>query len=191
MPKREEYSHSILIVSSSEQFTAIVKKSLRDFLMIDIRKSASMARRGILEQYFDIVVINAPLQDESGEQLALDIAQQCSASVLLVVPAEVYEDVLEHVTDQGILVLSKPMPRGRMDKAVRFLVAMQNRIRMLNKKMQAVEERLEELRIVDRAKFHLVEYRHMTEDEAHRYIGKRAMDNGVSRRRIAEEILED
>ena len=29
----------------------------------------------------------------------------------------------------------------------------------------------------------------MTEDEAHKYIGKEAMDQGVSRRKIAEAIL--
>ena len=37
----------------------------------------------------------------------------------------------------------------------------------------------------------LMEHRHMTEAEAHRYIGKQAMDHGMSRKRIAQEILDD
>ena len=106
------------------------------------------------------------------------------------VPKEVYEDVLEKVTDYGILVLPKPFPKGRVDKAVRFLAAVQTRSLKLEKKIISVEEKMEELRLVSRAKILLVEKKSMTEDEAHRYIGKAAMDNGVSRKRVAEKILE-
>ena len=50
---------------------------------------------------------------------------------------------------------------------------------------------MEEIRIVSKAKILLVEKKKMTEDEAHRYIGKMAMDHGVSRKRIAEQLIED
>ena len=50
---------------------------------------------------------------------------------------------------------------------------------------------MEELRIVSRAKLLLMEKRHMTEDEAHRLIGKQAMDKGLTRRQAAEKILDE
>ena len=59
------------------------------------------------------------------------------------------------------------------------------------KKIQKAEEKLEELKIVNQAKFLLIEKKHMTEDEAHRYIGKQAMDGGISRGRAAQRILDD
>ena len=191
MPKKEDIQHSVLIVSAAESFDALVRRSLKGFLMVDTRRNGASARRYILERYYDLVVINAPLPDETGEQLALDVAQQCSASVLLVAPADVFEEVLEHVTDFGILVLPKPMPRGRVDKAVRYLLALQSRIRPLEEKLRKEKEKAEELRIVNRAKFLLVEKKHMTEDEAHRLIGKMAMDRGFTRKRIAEELLDE
>ena len=120
MPKRDDIYHSILIVSASEQFNTIVKKSLSGFLTVEVRKSAALARRCILERYYDIVVINAPLPDERGEELAGDVTDACNASVLLVVPQDVYEDSLSSVTDHGVLVVPKPFPRGRIDKAIRF-----------------------------------------------------------------------
>lgn len=191
MPKREDIQHSILIVSASEQFEAIARKSLKNALSIHTKKSGAMARRCILEGYYDLVIINAPLPDESGEEFALDAAEKSGASVLIVAPREVYEDVSEHVTDQGILVIAKPFPRGHMDKAIRYLTAVQNRIHQLEKKVLTAQERMDELRVVGRAKILLVQKKHMTEDEAHRFIGKQAMNNGVSRRRIAEMIAED
>ena len=190
MPKREDILRSVLVVSSSGQFDAVVRRSLSGFLLKDFRKSAATARRCLLERDYDIIIVNAPLPDESGEEFAADAAQMSGASVLLVTPAEVYEDVQEHVTDLGILTISKPMPQGRMDIAIRFLCALQMRVRLLEKKVRSAEEKAEEIRIIDRAKIYLVEKKRMTEDEAHRFIGKQAMNSGVSRRRIAERILE-
>ena len=191
MSKNTEIMHSILIVSPSEQFQAIVKRSLKDFLTIDIKKSASSARRCILERYYDLVVISGPLPDESGEELAMFVTEKSKASVLMVIPREVFDDVTERVTDHGIMVVPKPAPKGRIDKAIRFLVATQNRFHTLEKKTLSVEEKMEEIRTVSKAKLILVEKKHMTEDEAHRYIGKLAMDNGISRKRVAEKILKD
>ena len=185
--------HSMLIVSGYEQFAAVVRNALprSRFMAVEYQKSAAAARRCILERYYDIVLINLPLPDEAGMELALDISGNSNAGVLVVVPEEMYEDVLDQVTDYGILAISKPTPRGRISKSVRFLIAAQDKIRMLEKKVEDAREKTEELRIVDKAKFALVENEHMTEAEAHRYIGKQSMDEGISKRRIAERILDE
>lgn len=191
MPQKSDNIHSILIVSESERFQTIVKKSLAGFLTIDARKSASHARRCILERYYNLVVIDSPCSDEIGDALAIDIAENSNSSVLVVTPQELCEDVMDCVTDYGVLVVPKPFPTGRMDKAIRYLIAQQERILALEKKRISTEEKMEELRLVSKAKILLVEKKHMTEDEAHRFIGKQAMNRGVSRRKIAEEILDD
>lgn len=193
MPKNVELHLAILVISGAEQFDAIVKRSLPDrlFTAIDIRRSAATARRGVLERFYDIVVINAPLPDESGIGLALDIAEKSHASVLVVSPAEFYEDVLDRVTDSGILAVSKPFPRGRIEKALRLLTAFRKRFNELERETAAIREKMEEMRIISKAKFLLVEQKHMTEDEAHRFLGKQAMDSGVSRKRAAQRVIED
>lgn len=191
MPQKSDSIHSILIVSESERFQTIVKKSLAGFLTIDVRKSASHARRCILERYYNLVVIDSPCSDEIGDALAIDIAENSHTSVLVVTPQELCEDVMERVTDYGVLVMPKPFENGQMDKAIRYLIAQQDRMLMLEKKYISLEEKMEELRLVSKAKILLVEKKQMTEDEAHRFIGKQAMNRGISRRKIAEEILDD
>lgn len=191
MPRVEDIQHSILIVSVSEQFDAIVKRSLKNVMTVDSRKSAATARRCILERYYDLVVVNGPLPDESGEEYALDVTEKCSASVLLAVPQEVYGEVLDRGTDRGILVIPKPFPKGSMDRAIRFLFAVQSRMRRLEREVHTVQDKMEELRLVSKAKVLLVEKKHMTEEEAHRFIGRQAMNGGVSRGRAAERILDE
>ena len=53
----------------------------------------------------------------------------------------------------------------------------------------SLEEKMEEIRLVNRAKWLLIERRGMDEPTAHRYIEKLAMDRCVTRRVIAEAIL--
>ena len=191
MPRRSDINHSILIVSDSERFVTIVKNSLVGFTTIDVRKNASAARRCALERYYNIMVIDSPLSDEMGESLAIDIAEKSHTSVLLVTPQELFDSLTEEVTDYGVLVVPKPFPTGRIDKAVRYLISIQDRYFEMEKKRLSLEDKMEELRLVSKAKILLVEREHMTEDEAHRFIGKQAMNRGVSRRKIAEEILDD
>ena len=191
MPINRDVQHSILIVSASEQFVALVKKSLKNCSTIDSRKSGALARRAAIEKKYDLVVINIPLIDETGEELALDIAEKSDASIMMAVPREVFDIVLEHVTDHGIIVLPKPVTGGAVDKALRFMSAIQNKIHRLEKKNRRMEEKMAEIRTVSKAKLCLVERKGMTEDEAHRFIGRQAMNNGVSRMRIAVKILED
>ena len=191
MSGRKYTGHSVLIVSSSEPFAAAAKRACSDCMTVDVRKSAAAARRTIMERPYDLIVINAPLPDETGEDLAMDTAREFTASVILAVPPEVYDLALSHVTEQGIMALAKPLTQGRLTQSVRLLLAVQNKMGELRARLLTTEERMEELRIVDKAKFVLIEKKHLTEDEAHRMIGREAMNNGVSRRRIAERILEE
>ncbi len=193
MPDRKDISHSILIVSGSEQFDSAVKKALPagSAAAVDIRRSEALARRGVLDRFYDIVVINAPLPDGMGIDLAMDIAENGRVSVCLVTPQEIYDQVLDHVTDCGILVLSKSFPPERLGHALRFLIASRDRMSVLEAEIESVKDRMEEQRLISKAKLLLIEKKHMTEDEAHRYIGRQAMNSGMSRKKIAEQLLED
>ena len=180
MHTEEQTKHSILTVSGKKELFPLVRRSLQNECIISAEyvNDAASARRCILDRYYTIVVINSPLQGESGVELAIDIACQCSASILLIVPGAAYAETVERVTDFGILVIEKPFPVLRLNRAMRFLSAHQARLQKLEEKVRAAEEKAREIMLVDKAKFYLVEHRHMTENEAHRYI-------------IAQEILDD
>ena len=70
--------HDVLVVSSYEKFSASVVRALSDgrYRDIEVRKSASLARRELVERSYDLVMINIPLSDESGVDLAMDIVSQ-------------------------------------------------------------------------------------------------------------------
>ena len=59
----------------------------------------------------------------------------------------------------------------------------------VRKKALSIEEKMEEIRIVNRAKWLLIGELKMDEQGAHRYIEKQAMDRCISKRIVAEEII--
>ena len=189
----KEIFYSILVVSCAEQFNTSLRQSLPEgmFLSVDYKKNGAAARRQILEREYDIIIVNVPLPDENGLELAIDLAGKRNSSVMVAVPAEIYDMVLDYTADLGILALSKPTSSGRLEKALRMLMAFQTQIRMLELEIEGYRTRIEDLRLISKAKFLLMEQKHMTEEESHRYIGKQAMDHGISRRRAAELILDE
>ena len=183
---------TILVVSSTEKFEAFVRKELteRGFGTIEVRKSASLAQRALLERPYNIVIVNTPLSDETGIDLAIDISERYTAGVVLAVAGEVAEDVADRVTDHGIIVIPKPVTRIVVSRSVRLLCALQEKLADTQKKIRNLEERMEEIRIVNRAKWVLIENEMISEKEAHRRITKEAMDRCVSKRIVAEEIID-
>ena len=150
--------------------------------------SAGEVKRMLLETDVDLVILNAPLRDEFGTQLALNLAQD-NLCVLMLVPAESFDAVCYKVEDEGILTLSKPVSRNGLLGAIKLLTAMRGKLRKLVRQNQALQEKMQDIRTVNRAKWLLIEIKRMTENEAHYYIEKQAMDMRLSRREVAENII--
>ena len=150
--------------------------------------SAGEAKRMLLETDVDLVILNAPLRDEFGTQLALNLAQD-NLCVLMLVPAESFDAVCYKVEDEGILTLSKPVSRNGLLGAIKLLPAMRGKLRKLDRQNQALQEKMQDIRTVNRAKWLLIEIKRMTENEAHYYIEQQAMDMRLSRREVAENII--
>ena len=183
--------NSILIVSSSEQFNSLAQRSLPDnsFKTIEFRKSASAARRELLIREYDIVLVNAPLCDGMGTDFVLDVAEKHGSGVIIVVPAEIQTDVMNHLIDYGVIAMPKPMRKGDLEKSIRLFLAINRKVAKMRKQVRTVEDKMEELKMVSRAKIMLVE-RGMTEKEAHEYIIREAMNNGLTKRQVAEDIID-
>ena len=117
--------------------------------------------------------------------------EQCRASVLIALPRDLYEDIAGRVSDCGVLVIPKPFPLSQLLLDLRYMMGEQKKIRELEKEISKAEDKMEELRLVTRAKLLLIEKKGMKEADAHHLILKEAMDSGISRRRAAEMIIED
>ena len=152
-------------------------------------RSAAEARRKLSGAAFDLILVNAPLPDEMGADFAMEACEDSDAGVLLLVRSELYDETYDRVLRTGVVTLAKPTSQQMVSQSLRFLCAMRERLRGKRQRQATVEEKIEELRLVNRAKWLLIECLHMTEADAHRYITRQAMEQRTGKREIAESII--
>lgn len=187
----QEKTYSVLLVSASEKFNTNALSLLpsTDYYPVTIAGSISEAKRLTHEQSFDIVFINAPLPDDFGLQFAMDTCSGSNAGVLLLVKSELYNDIYSKALEYGVIILAKPTSAQVITQTLHILCATRERLRRFEAKQATVEEKMEEIRLVNRAKWLLIETLGMTEANAHKYIERSAMDMRISKRTAAENII--
>lgn len=187
----KERVYSVLIVSASDKFNDALYDMLPDstYSPVETVSDISSAKRMIAERAFDFVIINLPLTDDPGTRFAVDACTREGTVVLLIVRAELHEEIHDKVAQHGVFTLSKPMSRQAVALALNWMSSARERLRKFEKKTLSIEEKMEEIRLVNRAKWLLISELKMDEPDAHRYIEKQAMDRCVTRREVAEEII--
>lgn len=158
------------------------------FSIVPAGKTASAARLSLNASSPAIAVVSAPLPDENGVALSRELAL-AGWGVLLLVPASSAAAAEERLSPDGILVLPRPADRSLLLQAIYLLSAIRTRLLRLEKQNNTLQTKLDDIRLVDRAKLLLMQQLKMTEHEAHRYIEKAAMDRCLRRRDIAENII--
>lgn len=186
-----ERVYKVALVSSSEKFNGAMLPLLpkNRFSPISVYRDAKSAWRVISKEKPDIVIINTPLPDDFGTSLALDVSETDGVCVLLFTRAENFSELSSVLAPHGVLTLPKPTSSELTEEVVELMCATRERLRRIEIKKSFAEERMEDIRVVNKAKWFLIEQLKMTEQEAHRYIEKQAMDRCVTKRVIAENIL--
>lgn len=187
----EERVYSVLVVSASENFNTVLSDMLPEsaFHPVRVADSVNAARRIFAERNFDFVVINSPMPDDPGVRFAIDVCASKGTVALLLVKSEAYVGTYDKVVVHGVFTLSKPVSRQSMTQALSWMASARERLRKVEKKTLSIEEKMEEIRIVNRAKWLLISELKMDEPHAHHYIEKRAMDSCLTRRQVAEDII--
>ena len=187
----KELVYSILIVSATDSFTSAFADLLPEarYSPVDTVTSVSVAKRVLAEKTFDFVIVNAPLPDDAGTRFAIDTCTTKQSAVLLLVKNDIHAGIHDRVAEYGVFTLPKPISKVTMTHALNWLESARERLRQFEKKSISIEDKMAEIRLVNKAKWLLISELHMSEPDAHRYVEKQAMDRCVSRKCIAEEII--
>ncbi|MEE1047368.1 MAG: antitermination regulator, partial [Clostridia bacterium] len=167
----KERVYSVLIVSAAEGFNDALATLLptSKYSPTNFVSNISAAKRALAERAFDFVIINSPLPDDIGTRFAIDTGSSKETVVLLMVRAELQAEIYDKVAEHGVFVLPKPTSKPTMAIALSWLSSAREKLRKTEKKTLSIEEKMEEIRIVNRAKWLLISELKMDEQGAHRY----------------------
>lgn len=182
--------YRVLVAGGNEKLcellSEILPKNEYEFLLSV--KTAGEVRRLTMDRSVDLVILNAPLKDEFGIQLAQDLAEN-NMGVLLLTGSDVFEQVSYRVEQSGVITLAKPTTKQSLYIALRALTALRSKLLQMEQKTKALQQKVADIHTVNHAKWLLIQHDNMTENEAHRFIEKQAMDMRLSRREVAESII--
>ena len=185
------HAYRILVVSAVDKFCEQLMPLLPEYIAptVDRAMSVNQAQRKIADRAYDIVVVNTPLSDDFGVRFAIDLSAKSSTVAMLLVHTDFYDAIYDKVYEYGVFVVRRPTAPAIVRQSIDWLVATRERLRSLEKKTVSLQDKMDEIRLVNRAKWALITHLNMTEDAAHHYIEKQAMDRCVPRRTVAEDIL--
>ncbi len=183
----EADSHSVLLVSHDSKIISQISAFLVPPLFeLTTTTDFNEARRLATERSFNIIIA------DSGDGYDTDFAMNISESystILLLVPNEHFDEISYRVEGYGILTITKPFEPFYFYNMVKIAIAVQYKVQVLSSQTTKLKVKMEEIKQVNRAKMLLMQNMSMTEQEAHRYIEKDAMDRGMKKTAVADEII--
>lgn len=174
-----------LIISPCNENTTIIESILKEKISghVVMASSGNEARRIISgDVQPDLVIIDSPLPDEFGQELAASLSE--ITNVILICRNDISGDI-SHALPSEVVILQKPFTHEDFRNAVEMFPE----IHGIKRESDDILTKIEEMRLINRAKCTLMEYLKFTEPQAHRYIEKQAMNNRRTRREVAEKIL--
>ena len=181
----------VLIVSRSQQGIASLSELLKseNYTQIQVSENTESAKMLGENDEFDLICINAPLSDETGIELSEHFARTTKACVVIIVSQKNADNVNHILMPQGVLVISKPINTQLFRQNIQFAECFRQRIIRFYDENNNLKDLVEDIKIISRAKCLLISCLNMSEQQAHRYIEKQAMDLRVSKYQVAKQVI--
>ena len=116
--------NSVLLVSDQQKLNILAASFLPvyEYWPVDTVSDAGSAKRRLLENPYDIVIINTPLPDQFGTELAIDICSNSGA---------MFDDINAKVIDYGVVTVSKPTSKPVLAQSLRIMCATRQRLKQM------------------------------------------------------------
>jgi response regulator NasT len=189
----------VLAAAGKEESILLLRQILRGVsgagqLRVQQAVTLDEIRRGVsgsgAQAPADLLIAVMPLSDGTGIEGIIHVAQRHpQLMTILLVRQEAYEQVTYQCRNQQIFVIAMPFKRQILAEAASFMLRIRTVMDDKDKELVRLKKNLSEIRIITSAKIRLMQTRQMTEEEAHYYLEKEAMDRSLSKKEVAEEIL--
>lgn len=184
---------NVLIISANKSAADTLSAFIREAFGCDVRtaETAENAR-----EIFDsgapceLAVIYSPLPDGNGTALAEYVVENTSANCILIMKSENAGKVSDRMARMGVITIGRPFNKTFLWQTVKTIEIAMNRTYKLYEETVRLERALDEIRLIDKAKFMLMQYRSMTEEEAHTFLEQYAMNRRKKKTAAASEIID-
>ena len=138
---------------------------------------------------YGTVIVSTPLQDEFGLNFIAELHRRTSAGIIVLAKTDIADEVQTRINFTGAFVLARPFTKAALVQSVRMAVLAKENMRRLQDENTKLTQKLDDYKMINRAKCCLIQYLNFTEEQAERHIRKLAMDSRRTAREVAEDTL--
>ncbi len=181
----------ILIVSSSNKSKELLINMAKESGAYEVSavENSFQCRELVKKINFDLIIINSPLRDDYGENLSIFINENTNSSIILIVKSNSSEENISNIENKGIYIMEKPLNKLMFMKVMNSYIIHRRRFNTIINENEKLKKRINDIKLIDRAKLTLIQYLKMSEEESHKYIEKQAMDLRITKVEVAKNIL--
>ena len=147
------------------------------------------ARAALARSRPTLIVMQSDAPGAQELRRCAELAESAEAVFLLLVRQEVYSAAWRFLQKSGVCVMTWPMEQAVLTQTLRNLLLLKKSMQTMQAQTDQLRSQLQDLKRIQKAKGLLMRQLGMTEQDAHRWIEKAAMDRCVKKREIAETII--
>jgi len=186
-----EQIRSILFIHGECQTPADLTPFLKEQPQLQLLEAGNLLEaQTVLQDHSPAFVIfqqDAP--DLRQLRTCVSMARDGGTIFLLLVRLSTYEAVWSFVQRAGICVMSWPTSPAMLLQMLRNLLLLKRNLQSMQEKTDRLQLQPQDLKRIQKAKSLLMRQLGMSEEDAHRWIEKAAMDRCVKKREIAETVI--
>ncbi|MDR0885352.1 MAG: ANTAR domain-containing protein [Clostridiales Family XIII bacterium] len=126
---------------------------------------------------------------KSALKLAFDLVKMGESQCLILTNESFDEMTLEKIENAGIFVIVTPVKREVLWATLKSISVAQNRMKAIKELNDKIRSKLDDVKHISRAKALLMTSLKMSEEQAHHFIEKEAMQRRMTKGAIAEQII--
>ena len=179
-------NRSLLMLSESVEVEEVFSQAGWKIVKAE---NIEQARRLLSQSSFDLIMAQLAPKSTALQQIVLELSMLHNTSALVLCPQNKTDTLSYQYRDALILTLSSRTSKTTLAQIADYLGKSAQSQRRLVESLNQEKRKLQDEKLVSQAKMQLVLMCHWSEDKAHQYILKTAMDHSMTKAAAARQIL--
>lgn len=176
----------VIVAVSNEEIGEKIKTILTGsgYNVLALCTYGNEAIRVIRQLSPSVVISGYKFKDMTLIDIYNNVGETCS---FLAVVNEPYKSIVQEETD--IFCISNPINNSILLTSLDMIYQSERKVKKLKEKVNVLETKINERKVIEKAKGVLMQQKCMTENDAFRYIQKKSMDLGIKMFDFSNQIL--
>lgn len=184
--------NGVLVITSDLKTKQLIKEALNKLKSQSIfySQTKEQAKQLLLKQTFEFIIIDSTSLNDHYLEFVLNISKSTNSQILVLLKNDFYENIASRLEAQGIYTLARPFSPITLFNVLKMCSIALKNLHLMQKEVNKLQNQVTNMKVINQAKCILIQKFNISEDQAHHFIEKKAMDYQTKKIIIAKKIID-